>query len=208
VVDARKTRRSTHRRARRARLQIRPPRIRHGEKLGFQGFARRKVSAQLRDSRARSAARPCTRSCGFDASETIPFPGADSMFSSHCGAISGRLRVCRQPLSPRSRRPKRLGSRSTIGSGSPPTREPSRERPAREATRASRLPGVRRPMERPRAKSRFLCHFVSFQYFARRKISASVVTPIPSSARPAFGHPGNDDISQCCAPTFSRHSHT
>ena len=39
---------------------------------------------------ARSAARPCTRSCGFDASETIPFPGADSIFSRGCGAISRR----------------------------------------------------------------------------------------------------------------------
>src|SRR5271168_5588772 len=36
--------------------------------------------------------RPCTRSCGFEASETIPIPGADSIFSSRCGAISGRLR--------------------------------------------------------------------------------------------------------------------
>jgi hypothetical protein len=42
-------------------------------------------------SRARSAARPCTTSCGFEASEPIPFPGADSIFSSLCGAISGRL---------------------------------------------------------------------------------------------------------------------
>src|SRR5271163_3279808 len=35
---------------------------------------------------------PCTTSCGFEASETIPIPGADSIFSSRCGAISGRLR--------------------------------------------------------------------------------------------------------------------
>ena len=41
---------------------------------------------------ARSAARPCTRCCGFEASETIPFPGADLIFSSRCGAISGRPR--------------------------------------------------------------------------------------------------------------------
>jgi hypothetical protein len=41
---------------------------------------------------ARSAARPCTRCCGFEVSETIPFPGADSIFSIGCGAISGRLR--------------------------------------------------------------------------------------------------------------------
>jgi hypothetical protein len=42
-------------------------------------------------SRAPSAARPRTRSCRFEASEPIPFPGADSIFSSRCGAISGRL---------------------------------------------------------------------------------------------------------------------
>ncbi len=42
---------------------------------------------------ARSAARPCTRCCGFQASEPIPFPGADSIFSSRCGAISGRPRL-------------------------------------------------------------------------------------------------------------------
>ena len=34
---------------------------------------------------------PYTRCCGFEASETLPFPGADSIFSSLCGAISGRL---------------------------------------------------------------------------------------------------------------------
>jgi hypothetical protein len=43
-------------------------------------------------SRGRSAARRCTRSSGFEASETLPFPGPDSIFSSRCGAISGRLR--------------------------------------------------------------------------------------------------------------------
>ena len=42
--------------------------------------------------RARSAARPCTISCGYEAPEPIPFPGADLIFSSRCGAISGRLR--------------------------------------------------------------------------------------------------------------------
>jgi hypothetical protein len=36
---------------------------------------------------------PCTRSSRFEASEPIPFPGADSVFSSGCGAISGRLRL-------------------------------------------------------------------------------------------------------------------
>jgi len=39
-------------------------------------------------SGARSAARPRTRSCGFEASETIPFPGADSIFSSCCQQFS------------------------------------------------------------------------------------------------------------------------
>ena len=42
--------------------------------------------------RARSAACTGPRSCGSDASEALPFPGADSIFSSRCGAISGRLR--------------------------------------------------------------------------------------------------------------------
>jgi hypothetical protein len=37
----------------------------------------------------------------FAASGTIPFPGADSIFSTCCGAISGRLRFCRQALSRR-----------------------------------------------------------------------------------------------------------
>ena len=48
-------------------------------------------------SRARSAARPCTTYCGFEAFETLPFPGADSIFSSRCGAISGRLRFAVRP---------------------------------------------------------------------------------------------------------------
>jgi hypothetical protein len=38
-------------------------------------------------------ARPCTRCCGSEATETIPFPGAESIFSSCCGAISGQLRL-------------------------------------------------------------------------------------------------------------------
>ena len=53
---------------------------------------------------ARSAPRTCTRCCGFQASETIPFTGADSIFSSRCGAISGQLRLPSDPLAPRSRR--------------------------------------------------------------------------------------------------------
>ena len=52
---------------------------------------------------ARSAARPYTRCCGFEASETIPFPGPDSIFSSRCGAISGQLRpsLTMRPVSER-----------------------------------------------------------------------------------------------------------
>jgi hypothetical protein len=42
-----------------------------------------------------------TRSCGSEASEPIPFPGADSIFSSRCGAISRRLPFRRRALSRR-----------------------------------------------------------------------------------------------------------
>ena len=72
-------------------------------------FVRKATSRELRDfvmrlvnrSRTRPAARPGTRSCGFESSGTIPFPGADSIFSSLCGAISGRTPFCRQVLSRR-----------------------------------------------------------------------------------------------------------
>jgi hypothetical protein len=37
--------------------------------------------------------RLCTRCCRLKASEPIPFPGADSIFSRHCGAIPGRFAV-------------------------------------------------------------------------------------------------------------------
>ncbi len=47
---------------------------------------------------ARSAARPCTRCCSFEASEAIPFPGRDSIFSNRCGANRGRLRSSRAAL--------------------------------------------------------------------------------------------------------------
>ena len=58
-------------------------------------------------------ARPSTTSCGFAASGTIPFPSANSIFSTCCGAISGRLRFCSLgPLAPRFRRPKRLCSKT------------------------------------------------------------------------------------------------
>jgi hypothetical protein len=59
------------------------------------------VILTARQPESRTAARPCTTSCGFEDSEAIPFPGADSIFSSRCGAISGRFRFCRQALSRR-----------------------------------------------------------------------------------------------------------
>jgi hypothetical protein len=68
-------------------------------------------------SRARPAARPCTISCGFEPSGTIPFPGADSIFSSLCGAISGRLRFAvrsSRAAIPTTETPR--FKRSTIGS--------------------------------------------------------------------------------------------
>ena len=52
-------------------------------------------------SRARSAVRRRTRSSGFEVYEPIPFPGADSIFSSRCGAISGRLRFAVSDETPR-----------------------------------------------------------------------------------------------------------
>jgi hypothetical protein len=59
-----------------------------------ESFPRNPKTAPPFDSRsARSAARPSTTSCGFEDSETIPFPGPDSIFSSRCGAISGQLRL-------------------------------------------------------------------------------------------------------------------
>jgi len=62
-------------------------------------------------SRARPAARPRTRCCGFEASEAIPFAGADSILSSGCGAISGRLRFAVQSSRASIARPKRAGSK-------------------------------------------------------------------------------------------------
>ena len=41
----------------------------------------------------RGAVALCTISCGSVASGAIPFPGADSIFSSLCGAICGRIRA-------------------------------------------------------------------------------------------------------------------
>jgi hypothetical protein len=54
---------------------------------------------------AGSAARPNTRCSGLEASETIPFSGPDSIFSSRCGAISGQLRpsLTMRPVSEQAR---------------------------------------------------------------------------------------------------------
>ena len=60
---------------------------------------------------------PCTTSCGLEAFEALSFPGADSMFSNRCGAISGRLRLRPGSLALRSRRPKRLGSKDRRSAG-------------------------------------------------------------------------------------------
>jgi len=38
----------------------------------------------------RNPRNPCTKSSGFEAPESIPFPGPDSIFSSRCGAVSRR----------------------------------------------------------------------------------------------------------------------
>jgi hypothetical protein len=54
-------------------------------------------------------------------------------------------------------------------------------------------------------KSRSFRDFVSFQGFARRKFSASVVTPLLGPARPAIGRDRNDLVSHSPAsPTLSR----
>ena len=109
----------------------------------------------------RSAARPC-RSCRFEASEPIPFPGANLIFSRRCGPFAGDsvgpLRAIPATATPRF-------ERSTIGSAAASS-------------------------ERNRPGSRFLPHFVTFQGFSRRKISPRVATRLPSSARPALGHGG------------------
>jgi hypothetical protein len=73
-------------------------------------------------SRARSAARPLTTSSGFTAPGTIPFPGANSIFSTCCGAISGRLRFAVRfsraaslaTETPRFKRPT-IGERTLLG---------------------------------------------------------------------------------------------
>ena len=156
-----------------------------------------------------SAARPYTRSCRFEASEPLPFPGPDSIFSSRCGAISGRLRFA-VSLSRRDPTETPRFKRSTIGSGSPPAREPAREHPAREPRHPRVAPSswvcgaFSRPMERARAKSRFFPHFVSFQGFAGRKISASISPPIPSSERPAFGQGRKRRLRSCRASMLFR----
>src|SRR5271156_6148579 len=61
---------------------------------------------------------PCTRSSRFGDSETIPFPGADSIFSSGCGAISGRLRLAAIPTTEGST----IGSAIRAGTAAPAER--------------------------------------------------------------------------------------
>jgi hypothetical protein len=84
---------------------------------------------------------PCTRSCGFEASETIPFPGADSIFSSPCGTISGRLRLPSAPLAPRSRRPKGFSPKDRRSA----LRSPPETRPRNKYTRRQRGASPDRP---------------------------------------------------------------
>jgi hypothetical protein len=60
------------------------------------------IGPPLIRSRGWPAVHRCTTSCRFEASEPIPFPGADSIFSSRCGAFSGRLRL---PSASRGARP-------------------------------------------------------------------------------------------------------
>jgi len=79
-------------------------------------------------SRPPSAARTCTRCCRFGASEPIPFPGADSIFSRRCGAISGPVRQPLAPAIPATATPR--FERSSIGSAAASsataTQEPTR----------------------------------------------------------------------------------
>ena len=103
---------------------------------------------------ARSAARPRTRSCGFKASEAIPLPGPDAIFSGRCGAICRRL--CPQPLAPRD--DERLALHLAGGGiGDPALSDPAlvaadvRNRSVLGVRRA-RLP--RRPRARRRGRNR------------------------------------------------------
>jgi hypothetical protein len=62
----------------------------------FRGGRRRLARARSLAGGGASDTAPshrCTISCGPGASGAIPFPGADSIFSSLCGAICGRLRL-------------------------------------------------------------------------------------------------------------------
>jgi hypothetical protein len=61
-------------------------------RLGNCAFALSFLLARQPEPRT-SAAPLCSRSCGSEASEPIPFPGANSIISSRCVAISGRLRL-------------------------------------------------------------------------------------------------------------------
>jgi hypothetical protein len=75
--------------------------------------------------------------------------------------------------------------------------------PPSPRSRRARRRAFGRPVEPARAKPRFLPHFVSFQGFARRKISLSVVAPIPYSSRRGAATAGNDDLCHRPAPRRS-----
>jgi hypothetical protein len=84
------------------------------------------IPAALGLDRARSAAAGLSpRCCGFEASEPISFPGADSIFSSCCGAISGRPGdsvFCRQALPRRDPGDRSCGSARYSDPRNPVTR--------------------------------------------------------------------------------------
>jgi hypothetical protein len=85
----------------------------------------------------RSAARPNTRCSGLEASETIPFPGPDSIFSSRCGAISGQVRpsLTMRPVSEQARcfhRERVRTARSRNGDRVRPSRDHHGDKPSRD----------------------------------------------------------------------------
>ena len=185
------------------------PGIRTGD-LSFQGFARRKVSADfviLAHGQPRAPVphlvgstppRPYHFRALIQSFQVVaaPFPGDSGLPSASRAAI------------PATEAPR--FKRSTIGSGSP-TREPGRERPAREPRHprvapSSLAPGVPPAHGTASRKIEFFPHFVSFQGFAGRKISASVVTPIPVfRATGVRRSAGNDDVShRLSRPTLTR----
>jgi hypothetical protein len=93
---------------------------------------------------------PVTRSCGFDASETIPFPGADSIFSRCLAPFPGDsvLPSASGAATPATEAPWFKNRRSAPGLLRRVNRVES-ARLARRATRARRLPPWRRAFRRP-----------------------------------------------------------